>query len=223
MRNIVLDTESRRSVDDVKGWINKHKMGIAVLCAADLDTGEEWVFSDGYPGAKPLSELLDFLNGNVLIGHNIKTFDYRLIQEEVAKQRSEHLRVALVDTSTKRLPLGSLAQATLGTTKQMNGADAPLEWQTGDRKKVVEYCKDDVKKTRELFLYGLKNGYVFHMGENNERIPIDVNWKRSLDNAEIKEQHPECIGRHKKEKKWWQCARCASRINCIDTTPKNES
>jgi hypothetical protein len=219
MREIVLDIESIKTNIEVGGWINKHKMGIAVLCAKYLDTGEEFIFSDGFKRAKPLSELYDFLNNNVLIGHNIKTFDYRLIQEEVAKTTNDKLANALIDTARKKLSLGSISEAMLGTHKQMNGADAPFEWRNGEegKKKVVEYCMDDVRKTYEIFKMGLRDGYItYKSGE--DRFNVDVDWKKKLRDAEIKIQHPECFGEFRVTKKGWQCARCPSKMSCRDNT-----
>jgi DEAD/DEAH box helicase domain-containing protein len=219
MREIVLDIESIRSADEVGGWVNKHKMGIAVLCAKYLDNGEEFIFSDGYKGARPLSELYGFLNNNILIGHNIKTFDYRLIQEEVAKTTDEKLYNALIDTARKKLSLGSISEAMLGTSKQMHGADAPFEWRKGEegKRKVIDYCMDDVRKTHDIFKLGVKNGYITY-ADNGDRFNVDVDWKKKLEDAEIKIIHPVCIGGFKIDKKWWQCARCPSRVICKDNT-----
>jgi hypothetical protein len=219
MREIVLDIESIKTNIEVGGWINKHKMGIAVLCAKYLDTGEEFIFSDGYKRAKPLSGLYDFLNNNILIGHNIKTFDYRLIQEEVAKTTNEKLSNALIDTARRKLSLGSISEAMLGTSKQMHGADAPFEWRNGieGKNKVVEYCMDDVRKTHDIFKLGLKNGYITYL-DNGDRFNVDVDWKKKLKDAEVKVLHPECLGKFKIVKEGWQCARCPSKITCNDIT-----
>jgi DEAD/DEAH box helicase domain-containing protein len=217
MREIILDIESIKSAEEVGGWINKHKMGIAVLCAKYLDTGEEFIFSDGYKRARPLSDLYKFLNKNILIGHNIKTFDYRLIQEEVAKTTNDKLANALVDTAKKKLSLGSISEAMLGTKKQMNGADAPFEWRKGEegKKKVIDYCMDDVRKTYEVFKMGLKNGYISYM-EGGDKFNVDVDWNKKLKEAEVKIIHPVCLGEFRIEKKVWQCSRCPSKVLCKD-------
>jgi len=219
MREIVLDIESIKSSVEVGGWINKHKMGISVLCAKYLDTGEEFIFSDEYERAIPLSDLYGFLNNNILIGHNIKAFDYRLIQEEVAKTTNENLSNALIDTARRKLSLGSISEAMLGTSKQMKGADAPFVWREGveGKKRVIEYCMDDVRKTHEIFKLGVKNGYITY-ADNGDRFNVDVDWKKKLNDAEIKILYPECLGQFKIVKKGWQCVRCPSKTTCKDAT-----
>ena len=164
MRWLVVDIESEKTSDDVGGWINKHKMGIAVLCAMDFYTGEKFIFSDGYPEAKPLNELHDFLNGNAIMGYNIKAFDLRLLLEQFLKEGRDlgRFRAGIFDASVKRLPLGNLTSAMFDDEKLMKGADAPKEWKKGGahRDKVVEYCMDDVSKTISVINHGIASGFV---------------------------------------------------------------
>jgi DNA polymerase III alpha subunit (gram-positive type) len=218
MKNLVLDIETKKSIDDVGGWINKHKMGIAVLCAIDLDSGEEFIFSDSYPGAESLDGLFEFLDGNVLIGHNICSFDFRLIQEEVAKNTNDELVVGLLDTGAKRISLASFSEAMFGTFKKMHGADAPIEWQKGNKKKVVEYCMDDVRKTVQLLKHGIDNGFVYYLDKDKEKKKIDVDWGKKLKEINTKVQYPDCFGGFRINKKIWQCSRCHTKGECKEVT-----
>lgn len=218
-RRIAIDIESLKLADEVGGWINKHKMGTAVLCAIDLDTGEEYVFSDDYPGANPLSKLMEFLNGNIIIGYNIRCFDIRLIQEELMKEGilMSDFKIGVVDISRKRISLGSMTTAMFDDAKMMDGADAPKEWKKGGnaRDKVVEYCMDDVKKTLAVLQHGTTTGFVFYYDSNGNKKRLDVDWKRLLDESKPVSLEPSCIGGYKRAKKSWQCARCAFKRECI--------
>ena len=217
MKRYVLDIETEKTADEVGGWKNKHCMGIAVLCAEDYDSGETMVFSDSYDGARELDELKDVFDNSILIGHNIRCFDLILLQHEIGKRSgSPVLNVGVIDTGTKRISLGSMAGATLGTVKLMNGALAPLEWRRGveAKKKVVEYCLDDVKKSKELLMFGVKNGFVKYVNKDGDVRKIAVDWKEKLDNAKPKEQLPECVGRYCDAKEQWQCSRCAFKYIC---------
>jgi hypothetical protein len=193
-------------------------MGIAVLCAIDLESGEEFIFSDNYPGAILLSGLFDFLNGNILIGHNICSFDYRLIQEEVAKHTNDELTVGLLDTGSKRISLASFSEAMFGTFKKMKGADAPIEWQKGNKEKVIEYCMDDVRKTMQLLKHGIDNGHVYYIDKVREKRKIDVDWGKKLSDMSTKVQYPGCFGGFRINKKIWQCSRCHTKVECKGAT-----
>jgi DEAD/DEAH box helicase domain-containing protein len=218
MRNIVFDIESKRTVEEVKGWVNKHKMGIAVLCAIDYDTREQYVFSHDYPGALDLDKIHGMFVGNNLIGYNIKSFDMRVLQEEFMKYGQDaEAPFGVFDLSDgKRISLGSLSKATFGDSKLMNGADAPLEWRKGTeaRKAVVEYCTDDVKKTINLLNYGIEHGRVYYNDANGVKREWVVDWKRRLNDLKPSVLYPECIGKYRVEKKAWQCGRCTFKRTC---------
>lgn len=220
MRWLAIDIESEKTSDDVGGWMNKHKMGIAVLCVMDFYTGEKFIFSDGYPEAKPLNDIYDFLNGNILIGYNIKSFDLRLLLEQFLKEGRDVGRfvVGIFDVSVKRLPLGNLTSAMFGDEKLMKGADAPKEWKKGGvrRDKVVEYCMDDVAKTISVLNHGLASGFVTCYDTNGEKKQIPVAWCEDISQVMMRSLAPECMGGFRVEKKGWQCARCAFKKDCLE-------
>ena len=219
IKRYAIDIESLKLADEVGGWINKHKMGTAVLCAIDLDTEVEYVFSDDYMGANPLNKLYEFLNGNIIIGYNIKCFDLRLIQEELMKGGipMSDFKIGMVDISRKRISLGSMTTAMFDDAKMMDGADAPKEWKKGGkaRDKVVEYCMDDVKKTIAVLRHGLATGYIFYYDSKGDKKRLDVDWKKLLDESKPISLEPDCLGGYKKAKKSWQCSRCPFKRECI--------
>ena len=225
MRRLVLDIESAKTADEVGGWINKHKMGIAVLCAVDFDTGEKFVFSDdefdrldGMPETRPLTDLYDFINGNIIMGFNIKAFDMRLILEQFLKDgRSMNLNIGLFDASVKRLALGNITEAMFDDKKLMKGADAPKEWKKGgkSREKVLLYCMDDVMKTISVINHGIASGFIQYTDSNGIKKQLDVDWQDKINDIQLTNLVPECIGGYREEKKGWQCARCPFKKRCI--------
>lgn len=59
--------------------------------------------------------------------------------------------------------LEKVSRETLGdqhSSKTMNGDLAPVEWQKGNRVKVMDYCSQDVALTRDLYEFAMKHGYV---------------------------------------------------------------
>ena len=66
-----------------------------------------------------------------------------------------------------RLSLEHLGIATLSAGKSSNGIQA-VEWfRKGEIDKVIEYCKNDVKITKDLFEFGIKNGYLLYTNRQN--------------------------------------------------------
>jgi DEAD/DEAH box helicase domain-containing protein len=75
------------------------------------------------------------------------------------------------------LSLAHLAQETLGATKQTDGLQALKWWQEGRIGDIVDYCKMDVKLTRDLFLFGRQNGYLIFSNRSQKRMRIPVDWQ----------------------------------------------
>jgi DEAD/DEAH box helicase domain-containing protein len=48
----------------------------------------------------------------------------------------------------------------------------------GEIEKLTDYCRQDVAVTRDLFLYGLDNGYlVFKEKKEDRRLRLKVDWE----------------------------------------------
>jgi DEAD/DEAH box helicase domain-containing protein len=54
--------------------------------------------------------------------------------------------------------------------------DALRWWQQGRLDKIIEYCRMDVKITRDLFLFARNEGYLIYRQKNGDRlrVPIDL-------------------------------------------------
>ncbi len=93
-----------------------------------------------------------FLHGldGVIVGHNILSFDYRVLQPLISLHGVVERTVdTLAFLYTKRegklggLSLDSLAQANLGTTKIAKGKSVPDLWRRGNREEVIAYNEQD--------------------------------------------------------------------------------
>jgi DEAD/DEAH box helicase domain-containing protein len=69
-----------------------------------------------------------------------------------------------------------VAQETLGTTKTGDGLQALKWWKEGRLREIIDYCKMDVKLTRDLYLYGRQNGYLIFRNRDQKQVRIPVNW-----------------------------------------------
>jgi DEAD/DEAH box helicase domain-containing protein len=172
----VFDLETRRSAAQVGGWHRADRMGMS--CAVVYDSHKD-VFIE-YTGDQISRLIADLKKMELIVGFNIKRFDYRVLKGysdfdfttlntlDILEDIHHHLGF--------RLSLAHVAQETLGATKTADGLQALRWWQQGRIRDLIDYCKMDVKLTRDLFLFGRKNGYLIFRNRKRKRVRIPVNW-----------------------------------------------
>jgi DEAD/DEAH box helicase domain-containing protein len=75
----------------------------------------------------------------------------------------------------RRMKLSQLAEGTLGVGKSGSGLEAILWWKNGEIEKIRKYCLDDVRITRDLYNYALKNNkLIFKEGGRMNEIKLDT-------------------------------------------------
>jgi DEAD/DEAH box helicase domain-containing protein len=120
-----------------------------LCCYLESDFGKLW----------PILEQAD-----MLITWNGDHFDIPLLNKyypgDLGKIKSLDLMKEVKDAMGRRLKLDSVAEATLGTNKSGNGIDAVNWWRTGEIDKIIKYCIDDVRITKELYDYAVGNGHL---------------------------------------------------------------
>ena len=174
LRYGVLDIETRRSAKEVGGWNRADKMGVscAILYDSKTDTYLEYFQKD----IDALSN--DLGTYDLVIGFNIISFDYKVLS---GLSNFDFYSLPTLDILLKvhkrlgyRLSLDHLAGQTLGCRKSADGLMALQWWQEGRMDKIIEYCKQDVKVTRDLYLYGKKNQFLIFKNKagNQVRIPV---------------------------------------------------
>jgi len=75
-----------------------------------------------------------------------------------------------------RLSLDSLANATLGLNKSADGLQAIRWWRQGNVRELMEYCKNDVDVTRQLYEFGQEHKYVHYRDLRWRMKKVPVNW-----------------------------------------------
>lgn len=175
-RILVFDLETQKTAQEVGGWKNAHLMRVSVAVAYDSVEDRFYVFEED-----KLSDLTGMLKGaDLIVGFNIKRFDYKVLEAytEVDKLMGLPTFDILDDIQKRlgfRLSLDHLAINTLNKRKIGNGLLA-VEWfKKGDMKSLIEYCKQDVIVTKELFYHGLEKGYLVYK-QNNRRCRLLVDW-----------------------------------------------
>ena len=83
-----------------------------------------------------------------------------------------------IQTLTRRpsLKLDAIAQATLGAGKSADGLMAVEWWKKGEIQKIIDYCIQDVKVTRDVFQFGRQNGFVKIQNGENSQTQVPVQW-----------------------------------------------
>jgi DEAD/DEAH box helicase domain-containing protein len=176
----VLDLETQRSAAEVGGWHRAHRMGISCAILFDSRTGQFLTFTD-----KEVLQLIeDLKNLELIVGFNIKRFDYRVLAGyadfDFNRLPTLDLLEAIHTHLGYRLSLDHLATVTLGVSKSANGLQALQWWKQGRMDRIVTYCRDDVAITRDLFLFGRNNGYVLFKDRTGHRLRIPVDWGKEL-------------------------------------------
>jgi DEAD/DEAH box helicase domain-containing protein len=176
-RVLYFDLETQKSAEDVDGWENIHLMGLAV--GVVWDSLEQKYFSYLQNEASKLVEKLR--TANLVVGFNVKKFDYGVLQPYADFDLHEITTFDMLDDIkiklNHRLSLNHLAENTLNSKKSADGLISLQWYKEGKIDKIVEYCQQDVKVTRDLFEYGEKHGYIKYKTRSGVAKDLKVDWK----------------------------------------------
>lgn len=159
MRKITFDIETLNTFDEV-GSSKSEDLDISVVCIHDSETDEySSFFVEDLPKLWPIIESAD-----MLIGYNSDHFDIPLLNKyyagDLTQIKSLDILKEIHKTIGKRMRLDNLASETLGEKKSGNGLEAVVWWKNGEKQKVIDYCIQDVKVTKDVYDYARKNGHL---------------------------------------------------------------
>lgn len=172
----VLDLETRRSAQEVGGWGNASRMGIS--CVVVYDSKHDKYFE--YLGEE-ISELVEHLKKlDLVVGFNISRFDYAVLK---GSSDFDFHCLNTLDILTEvykrlgyRLSLDHLGENTLGIRKSGDGLMALAWWKEGKIREILDYCQQDVKVTRDLYIFGRENGYLLFKNKAGMKVRVPVLW-----------------------------------------------
>lgn len=177
MRYIVFDLETQNTFYDV-GSNDSTALDISVGTFYDSQTDKyTTVTIDELQQIWPLLEQAD-----ALVGYNSNHFDIPLLNKyypgDLTRIKSIDLLEEIRKSLGRRLRLDSVAEATIGAKKSSNGLQAVRWWREGKISEIKKYCEQDVRVTKKIFDYALKNNHVkFKDGSRKREIPLDTsNW-----------------------------------------------
>jgi DEAD/DEAH box helicase domain-containing protein len=177
MNIVYFDLESQRLFEDVGG---RDASKLLLACGVTWSTARNDYAVYWEKDARAL--IAELKSADRVIGFNIIHFDYEVLRpyapnENFRAIRSTDMLQDLFRTLNFRLSLGSIARATLGTTKTADGVQS-VEWfRIGELDKVAEYCKADVDITRRVYEFGREHGFVHYYSKLGSKLKVSVNWK----------------------------------------------
>ncbi len=172
---VVFDIETQRLVQEVGGWEHIDKLGVSVACAYDSKTDQFLTFREN-----ELKKLFDLFEQRLVVGYNIRGFDLPALVPYGLKPQHLDVFDIMYDleavTRQRYLKLEYVAKGTLGTGKSADGLLAVEWWKSGQIDKIIEYCLQDVKVTRDVFQYGRQNGFVRISRSEDKSTEVPVQW-----------------------------------------------
>jgi len=175
-RTLVFDLETQRSADEVGGWGNVDRMGLAL--AVVYDTGHE-VYRTYYETDVDRL-LLDLVMADCVVGFNIDRFDLRVLS---AYSRWDLGRIRTLDLLARihtklgfRLSLGHLCEVNLGEGKAGDGLQSLQWWKDGRIDLIEQYCKKDVELTRRIYDLGRQQGYLLYRDHSDRKVRVPADW-----------------------------------------------
>ncbi|WP_028325976.1 DEAD/DEAH box helicase [Desulfatirhabdium butyrativorans] len=176
----VLDIETQMSAEEAGGWNRADRMKVSCAVLYDSQTDRY----DAYLEDR-IDELLERLKTfDLMVGFNIKRFDYQVLR---GYGKFDFQQIPTLDILESvhgflgyRLSLDHLAHITLGKAKSGDGLQALRWWKEGRIAEIIEYCRMDVAITRDLFLFGLQNGYLLFENKAKKTVRIPVKWQNAL-------------------------------------------
>jgi RNase_H superfamily len=176
-KNIVyFDLETQKSADEVGGWGNISKMGMSVGVTYSTASGGYRIY-----GEKQVNELITELQrADLVVGFNNLRFDYEVLHGYTAFDLSQvptlDMLVELQTTLGHRLSLDSIATATFGVEKTAEGLQAIRWFQEGKLVEIAEYCCYDVKITRLVHEFGVKQRQLHYTNRFGKKLTVAVAW-----------------------------------------------
>ncbi|MEE9606513.1 MAG: DEAD/DEAH box helicase [Myxococcota bacterium] len=175
-RVMFLDLETQRGADEVGGWHNAHLMRVALAVVYDTARDAFETFHEA-----DVSALLQRLGeADLVVGFNVRRFDYAVLRGYTDRDLGTLPTFDMLDAIRERLgfrlPLGHLAQETLGVTKSGDGLQSLAWWREGRTAEVEAYCRGDVALLRDLLRHAEQRGYLCFRSRNGERLRIPAAW-----------------------------------------------
>lgn len=172
----VLDIETQRSAAEVGGWHRADLMKISCVVVYDSKNDRYHEYLE-HQADSLLAHMEEF---DLLIGFNIVRFDYRVLEGYLDYAFDELPTLDILRDVYQylghRVSLDRLASSTLGRKKTADGLQALVWWKQGRIRDIIDYCRVDVEITKDLYLFGKKNGFLLVDDKSGNTVRVPVEW-----------------------------------------------
>jgi len=182
MRKVVFDIETSNFFQET-GSNDPASLDLACICIHDSETDKYSSYTK-----ETLDKLWPILEKtDLLIGFNSDHFDIPLLSKyysgHLDKIKSLDILKEVRKSLGRRIKLDTLAEATLGRNKTADGLAAGIWWKKGEYQKVIDYCIEDVRITKDIYDYARKNGNLkYKDGTELKDIKLDTSdWEKITD------------------------------------------
>lgn len=163
LKKIVLDLETQKEFAEVGGRGKPHLLKVSVCGIYDYAQNKYLIYEEReLPKLAPLLQTAD-----QIIGFNVKDFDFPVLQPYLNFDLNLIPAFDLLEEIEKalghRLSLEVVAKGTVGSGKTGNGLDAVKYFRNGRLDLLKKYCLDDVKITKQVYEYALKNQKLLYL------------------------------------------------------------
>jgi len=182
-RHIYLSLTTQKSAEDVGGWQHKHLLGLGVAVTYDTQDKRYRVYT-----TETVEALLASLRqADLVIGFNLRDFDYQVLQPHAATPLGTLPTLALLDEVQKglgfRVSLSHLVHETLGIDRP-DDSRRTLDWfRDGERDRLAQHCRRDVELLRGLVHHGSTTGSLLYRDHAGERRTLPVHWQFAEDDG----------------------------------------
>lgn len=174
MRKIVFDIETKNVFQDV-GSNNPADLSISVVGLYEYENDTYSTFFE-----EELPKLWSIIeNTDIFITFNGDHFDIPILNKyysgDLFRIKSVDLLKEIQKSAGRRVKLDQVAEGTLKINKSGHGLDAIRWWKEGKMEELKKYCLDDVRITKDIYEYALKNGRIFFKeGPNLNEVKLDT-------------------------------------------------
>lgn len=173
---LVFDLETQRSFQDVGGRTAMRQLGMSVGVVYSFQDDAFRAFLESE--ADQLIERLR--SAELVVGFNLLGFDYEVLKgyRNVPLESLPTLDIMmyLKEKLGFRPKLDSVVQATLGAAKTADGLQALAWWKEGRLDLIEQYCKEDVRLTRDVYIFGKRNRHVLVSRFSGTPLKVEVDW-----------------------------------------------